>query len=62
MKRGQNAMFLDQLDFIVGAILFTFFLIDYTLIMIALLLIITFLAHRIASIIGYKLKVKQEPW
>ena len=62
MKRGENAMFLDQLDFIVGAMIFTYPLIDYTWLMIVLILILAFVFHRITSIIGYKLKVKREPW
>jgi CDP-2,3-bis-(O-geranylgeranyl)-sn-glycerol synthase len=62
MKRGYNFMFFDQLDFIIGTILFTFLLVDYTLIMVAWMFIVTFLIHRGASIVGYALKIKREPW
>jgi len=62
MKRGQNFMFFDQLDFIIGAILFTFLFVDYTPIMIVWMFVATFLIHRGASIVGYALKLKREPW
>ncbi len=62
MKRGQNAPVLDQLDFILGVILFTWLFVDYSMIMIAIMLIVTFLAHRLTSIAGFKMKIKREPW
>ncbi len=62
MKRGSDAPLLDQLDFVVGAIIFTCLFIEYSLAMIVIMLVATFLIHRAASIIGYWLKVKREPW
>lgn len=62
IKRGGNARGLDQLDFIAGVLLFTFTLIDYTLMMVAMLLLITYFSHRIASLIAYKLKIRNNPW
>ena len=62
MNRGAEAPLLDQLDFIIGVILFTYLLIDYTTTMIILLLITTYFIHRFASYIAFKIKIKREPW
>jgi len=61
-ERGYSVPILDQLNFIIGAIAFTFFLTQYTLGMILIMLIITPIIHRIANIGGYLLKIKKEPW
>ncbi len=62
MDRGAEAPILDQLDFIIGVILFTYTMIEYTKTMIILLLVTTYFIHRLASYIAFKIKVKKEPW
>jgi len=62
LGRGGKAPLLDQLDFMIFVIVFTYVLIDYTLIMVGFMLILTYLLHRATSIIGYKMNIKREPW
>lgn len=62
MPRGANAPLLDQLNFVVGTILFVYWFTEIGVWMIAIMLIITPIIHRAASIIGYILKFKQVPW
>lgn len=62
-ERGRPVFLLDQLDFVAGAFLFTsrsFF--NWTLLDFALISILAIPLHRLSGIIGYKLKVKREPW
>lgn len=62
MERGADAPGLDQLNFVVGAILFVYWFTEISIWMILIMLIVTPVIHRIASIIGYVLKFKQVPW
>ncbi len=62
MKRGEGAPLLDQIDFVVGAIIFSFFFTDISIWMILMMVIITPLVHRIVCIAAYHLKLKQVPW
>ncbi len=62
LKRGAPAPLLDQLDFLLGAIVFTNLIGSLQLKYVAILLIITPLIHLSANIIGYMLKLKREPW
>ena len=62
LKRGENVLFLDQWNFIIGAMLFTFAFTEITIWMILIMLFLTLIIHRIANIIGHKIKVKKEPW
>ncbi|MCD6476737.1 MAG: CDP-2,3-bis-(O-geranylgeranyl)-sn-glycerol synthase [Candidatus Aenigmarchaeota archaeon] len=61
-KRGESILFLDQLDFISGMLLFSYWFVDITLLMVIIMIILTLILHRITCIIGYKLKIKKEPW
>jgi len=61
-ERGKEVLFLDQWNFVIGAVIFTFLFTPITIWMLLLMLILTFVIHRIANIIGHKLKVKKEPW
>ncbi|MHC1592022.1 MAG: CDP-2,3-bis-(O-geranylgeranyl)-sn-glycerol synthase [Candidatus Helarchaeales archaeon] len=72
-ERGAKFPLIDQLDFMVGAILFSgldvitmFFYPTYNLItiwpLIAFALIVTLVLHRIANILAFRLKLKKEPW
>lgn len=62
MPRGADAPGIDQLNFVIGMILFVYWFTDISLWMIAIMIIITPVIHRIANIIGYVLKFKQVPW
>ncbi|MDD5417087.1 MAG: CDP-2,3-bis-(O-geranylgeranyl)-sn-glycerol synthase [Candidatus Aenigmarchaeota archaeon] len=62
IQRGGKLMGFDQLDFVVGTIIFTSLFIDYTLLMVIWMFLFSFVIHRMSSIIGYILKIKREPW
>ena len=62
LARGADVPLLDQWNFVIGAILFVFLFTQITIWMILIMLLITPIIHRIANIIGHKLKVKKEPW
>ena len=62
MPRGANAGLLDSLDFISIALLFSYPFGLWRPEEVLLLLIATPIFHRFANIIGYKLKLKREPW
>ena len=62
MKRGADAPLLDQLDFILGAIVFSYFFTSISIWMILIMVVLTPIFHRISCIIGYKIKMKNEPW
>ncbi|MFQ6020576.1 MAG: CDP-2,3-bis-(O-geranylgeranyl)-sn-glycerol synthase [Candidatus Aenigmatarchaeota archaeon] len=62
MKRGENAFLLDQLDFVIFAILFAYMFTQISIWMILIMLIITPIIHRLSCMIGYKLRIKREPW
>lgn len=58
---GKSWFPFDQIDYIIGAIIFTWFLVPLTFGQYASLFIIGFGVHLIASYIGYLLKLKDEP-
>ena len=62
MKRGDRAMFMDQLGFLIMAMLFAapFHLLPLTEILV--LVVLTPIIHWIANIFGYWIKVKRNPW
>jgi CDP-2,3-bis-(O-geranylgeranyl)-sn-glycerol synthase len=62
ISRGRPAPFLDQLDFIVVAIIFGILVNPLPLLIIAFLLIVTPIIHFLANIIGYLLGLKEVPW
>jgi len=62
LKRGEEVFLLDQLDFIVGVIVFAMWFTNINIWMILIMLTITPAAHRVACIAGYKLDFKKEPW
>ncbi|MBE3559952.1 MAG: CDP-archaeol synthase [Ktedonobacteraceae bacterium] len=51
----------DQLDYIIGGVLFTVFYIQLTLWQYLLLFAIWFLLHPLSTFIGYQLKLKESP-
>lgn len=62
LPRGSPAPLLDQLDFLVGAILLGAFVYIPPLIIILSLLEITIIIHIIANIIAFELHLKNYPW
>jgi CDP-2,3-bis-(O-geranylgeranyl)-sn-glycerol synthase len=62
LERGQPAPPLDQLDFIIGALAFSFIVFIPPIEIIIVLLVLTPIIHLIANVIGYKLRLKKEPW
>jgi CDP-2,3-bis-(O-geranylgeranyl)-sn-glycerol synthase len=62
LPRGAPAPILDQLDFIIIAILFASFLIKITPSMIFIVILITPFIHILVNGIAYKLGKKKEPW
>ncbi|MBU5557497.1 MAG: CDP-2,3-bis-(O-geranylgeranyl)-sn-glycerol synthase [Candidatus Aenigmatarchaeota archaeon] len=62
MLPGANAPVLDQLNFIVGAIIFSFAFTQISLFMAIIMLVLTPLIHRTVCIIGYALHFKKTPW
>lgn len=62
LDRGKEVLFLDQWNFVIGAILFSMWFTEITVWMALIMLLLTLIIHRIANIVGHKLKVKKEPW
>ncbi len=59
---GESAVLLDQLGFLVMALIFASLIYTPQLLTIIILLIITPLLHWCANILGYLLKLKKHPW
>jgi len=62
MKPGEDAPFLDQLNFVFGATFFAMWFVKIGLETFFIMIIITPILHRIANIIAYKIKAKKVPW
>ncbi|MFZ2472070.1 MAG: CDP-2,3-bis-(O-geranylgeranyl)-sn-glycerol synthase [Methanothrix sp.] len=68
LRRGAPLFIIDQLDFVIGAWLFTlliapdWFMQHFTSTIILIVLIITPILHRVTNIIGYRMGAKREPW
>lgn len=68
LNRGARAPVLDQLGFVVFALLFVNFgvevfpVIQITMTTIVFILFVTFFLHILSNYIGYKIGVKKEPW
>lgn len=62
LKRGRPAPLLDQLDFVIGALLFLSLVYVPPLEVIFFIIIITPIIHWMANIIGYLAGVKNDPW
>ena len=59
IKRGHPTPFLDQLDFVIGALIFASIIIILPFYMIILILIISFILHLSANIIAYLIGIKK---
>lgn len=68
LKRGAPLPVVDQLDFVMGAWVFTYlaapqwFAANFTFSIILVVLLLTPLLHLAVNIIGYFMGVKKEPW
>lgn len=62
MKPGDPAFLLDQLGFLIMALVFAGFIYMPQVLTIIILLIITPVVHVGANILGYFLKLKKHPW
>lgn len=62
MGSGQDAPGLDQLNFIVGAIVFGAAFTQISLAMMLIMLVLTPAIHRFVCMVGYALKFKKVPW
>ena len=62
IARGAPAPVLDQDDFVLGAFLFASLVTAIKIEWVILALIITPIFHLVASIVGYKIRVKKQPW
>ncbi len=61
MKRGEMFLGMDQLGFIIFAILFALPVIQPDVIFVLILLGISFIAHILANVISYLIGIKNEP-
>ena len=66
--RGAKLPVIDQLDFVAGAWILTYavepewFIENFTFWIIAAILTLTPVLHRLTNILGYYIKLKKEPW
>lgn len=60
--RGREVLFLDQWNFVIGSLIFVFMFTEITIWMVLIMLLITFVIHRMANVLAHKLKVKRVPW
>lgn len=59
---GKSWPIFDQLDFIVGFFVFTYWLVQPPFEVIAIIFIITLVLHPLTNVIGYLLKIKKVWW
>jgi CDP-2,3-bis-(O-geranylgeranyl)-sn-glycerol synthase len=62
LPRGSIAPLLDQEDFLLCSLLFASFFVAIKIDWVIILVIITPVIHLVASVMGFKMKVKKEPW
>ncbi|WP_457555758.1 CDP-2,3-bis-(O-geranylgeranyl)-sn-glycerol synthase [Candidatus Pyrohabitans sp.] len=62
LERGAPAPLLDQLNFVVGALVFASLITEIPADYIVVLFVITPFAHVTVNYLGYRLKVKDVPW
>ncbi len=62
MPRGYPAPLLDQLDFLLFALLLSSAFASISTGMLVLLLVITPILHKLSNIVGYYVKLKRHPW
>lgn len=62
LPRGTDVPVLNQLDFVAGALLFSFPERAWSIQEIALICVLTIPMHRLANWVAYKAGIKGEPW
>mgnify|MGYP001176286324 CR=1 FL=1 len=62
IARGAQALILDQLNFVIGGLLFASIVYTIKIETILVLLILTPIGHRLVNFTGYHLKLKDVPW
>ncbi|MHA1267227.1 MAG: CDP-2,3-bis-(O-geranylgeranyl)-sn-glycerol synthase [Candidatus Helarchaeota archaeon] len=62
LERGAPAPIIDQLDFLLGAILFAYLIFPLRWMYILFALLITLLLHILANTLAFKLGYSKEPW
>ncbi|MBS3051462.1 MAG: CDP-2,3-bis-(O-geranylgeranyl)-sn-glycerol synthase [Candidatus Aenigmarchaeota archaeon] len=62
MKRGDRALFLDQLGFLLAAFLFVWPIYKPQLDIMIVLVLLTPIIHWLSNVLGYWIHVKRNPW
>jgi CDP-2,3-bis-(O-geranylgeranyl)-sn-glycerol synthase len=62
IKRGNEVLFLDQLDFAIGGMLLGSLVYTPSFYEIAAVSVITLLMHKLSNFLAYHLKLKKVPW
>jgi CDP-2,3-bis-(O-geranylgeranyl)-sn-glycerol synthase len=62
LKRGEEVPLMDQLGFIITTYIALSFLIKMNYLLALLLMVVTYVAHRLTNVIAYLLKLKKVPW
>jgi CDP-2,3-bis-(O-geranylgeranyl)-sn-glycerol synthase len=62
IESGESAPFLDQLDFAIGALFLSSFIVSLTMETVIILLLITPIGHLGVNILGFMLHRKEVPW
>jgi len=62
IRQGKPALFLDQLDFIVGGLVFSLVAANPGALEAGFLLVVTMVFHRAANFVAYRAKLKKVPW
>ncbi len=62
LKPGKKFIPWDQLDFVIGALIFISLVVDITLKMLLYIVIISFIGHILVNHTAYYLKIRKEKW
>lgn len=62
LERGAPAPVVDQIDFLLGAILFAYIIFPLAWMYIIFAILATILVHILANTVGYKMGYKKQPW
>jgi len=61
-EQGSQLFLIDQLDFVVGGLLFSWFLRVPSVSEIAVILVLTVFMHKAANYFAFKIRLKRVPW
>ncbi len=62
IKRGDEVLFLDQLDFVIGGMALGSIIYTPNFYEIAAIAILTLLVHKTSNFLAYRMKLKKVPW